>query len=237
MAYDVGYWNEVRQRIASMGRIDAHHELLFGSATHKYAIFAPVSEERLYNFELLNDIELPQEYRSFLAAFGAGGAGPDHGIENFAQLETESVRDRFHLTETQDWPDDDNDPIWALPGLLTICTSGCATDWSIEINGPQPGTMWVNAGPGDMLMRQQTFGAWYAKWLDRVEQGLQKYETILGMIALGAKMPQILADCECEAVEIQRDKETYVKFTGVPGRFRTDGNDLTPVDVGASWIK
>ncbi|MEO9518158.1 MAG: SMI1/KNR4 family protein [Paracoccaceae bacterium] len=237
--YDVEFWTDARRRVLSISRIDAKNELLFFSASHKYAIFPPVSEKRLSTFELRNDVEIPQDYRSFLATFGAGGVGPGHGIYDFTELESESVKDSFHLTASREWSDDDDDddddPIWGFPGLLTICTSGCAIDWLIEINGPQPGTMWVVNDAE--LRRCQNFGAWYAEWLDRIELGLQKYNAILDMIAFGAQIPQILSDCRFEVVEYKCGNETYTGFKGVPGRFRKNGADLVLADVGSAWIE
>src|SRR5690242_17580221 len=147
MIKDNDYWRDAKTRIAALKRIDSGLELVFGSKGHKYHVLEPVSEARLRAFEFRNGVPIPAEYRSLLASFGSGGAGPDYGICDFRKLETVSVREKFYLTESQAWPYDADDPIWKLPGLLTISTSGCAIDWYIEMNGPQPGTMWVDAGP------------------------------------------------------------------------------------------
>jgi hypothetical protein len=171
-----------------------------------------------------------------LAAFGAGGAGPDYGIYDFAKIESVSVQERFHLTDSTEWPDDDDDRMWDLPGLLPVSTSGCAIDWSIEINGPQPGTMWVNAGPGDRLMRCGTFGTWYEQWLDRVELGLQRFKRVSELIGSNATLRQIADDCGVEPIEFNWDGIEYLRFPGVPGRIRADGDRVQSFDVGTCWI-
>ena len=219
-----------------MSQIDTRCELVFGSSMHRYMAYEPVSEERLAKFESINGVELPPEYRSFLTSFGAGGAGPDYGIYDFAKIESVSVRDRFHLTDTSEWPEDDDDRIWDLPGLLPISTSGCAIDWSIEINGPQPGTMWVDAGPGDRLMRCETFGTWYGQWLDRVELGLHKFKRVFELISSNATLREIADDCGVEATEFKWDGITYLRFPGIPGRIRAVGDRVQTFDVGTCWI-
>ena len=103
MKIDVDYWTEVRQRIIEMRHIDFSCNMVFGSNSHKYKINRRVSERRLRAFEVKNDVELPSEYRAFLTAFGAGGAGPDYGIYSFARIGSHSVRERFHLTESCEW--------------------------------------------------------------------------------------------------------------------------------------
>ncbi len=234
MTKDAEYWIEARQRVIEMRRIDSRHNLVFGSLSHKYQILKRVSEERLLDFELKNDVQIPAEYRSFLTSFGAGGAGPDYGIYDFRKVDSVSVEGRFHLTDSQEWPDDDDDPLWDLPGLLNISTSGCSHDWWIEINGPQPGTMWVNAG--DRLLRSDSFGAWYGQWLDRVEWGLQKHKLIADMIASGAKISEIAAECGVEPRVLKQNGVTYIHFKGIPGRIGADGDRPLAFDVGGYQI-
>ena len=236
MKIDVDYWTEVRQRIIEMRHIDFSCNMVFGSNSHKYKINRRVSERRLRAFEVKNDVELPSEYRAFLTAFGAGGAGPDYGIYSFARIGSHSVRERFHLTESCEWPEDDDDPIWDLPGLLPISTSGCGIDWSIEINGPQPGTMWVDAGPGDQLMRCDSFGTWYSKWLDRIEDGLRKYQVIAEMVFWGTAVEEISKAIDVEPYAIEDDGASYLRFQDVPGRIRTDGKRALSLEVGGCWI-
>jgi hypothetical protein len=217
--------------------MDSRLDLVFGSNGHKYEVFPPVDEARLQGFEAANGVPIPCEYRSFLAAFGGGGAGPDYGIYNFIKLETVSVRERFSLTESRAWPKEDDDPLWRLPGLLTISTSGCAIDWFIEINGPQPGTMWVNAGPCVELMRCDSFGTWYGSWLDRVELGLQKYEVLRTLVSRRASVQNVKDALAVEPHDFEREGVRYLRFRGVPGQVRHDGQTTLALEVGPCWIE
>lgn len=236
MAKDSDYWTEARQRIFAISKIDSSCELVFGSKGHKYELLSPVPERQLVAFENKNDVPLPSEYRSFLRNFGAGGAGPDYGVYDFRTIESVSVKERFHLSESTAWPEADDDPMWDLPGLLPISTSGCAIDWSIEVNGPEPGTMWVDAGPGNQLMRCESFGTWYGSWLDRIEYGVHKYKLILSLIASHATMQQIVNECGRVPIRFEWDGVAYLKFDGIPGRFRVDGDEVLSFDVGPCWI-
>ena len=233
MTKDAEYWIDARRRIVEMREIDSRFELVFASSSHKYKILDPVCEERLLEFESKNGVQIPAEYRSFLTSFGAGG-GPGYGIYDFRKVESVSVKQRFHLTDSQEWPDDDDDPIWDLPGLLNISTSGCGHDWSIEINGPQPGTMWVNAG--DRLQRCDSFGTWYGEWLDRVEWGLQKHKIIADMIASGAAISEIAIECGVEPIVLKQNGVTYIHFKGIPARIGADGDRAISFDAKDYWI-
>lgn len=109
-------------------------------------------------------------------------------------------------------------------------------DWSIEINGPQPGTMWVDAGPGDRLMRCGTFGTWYEQWLDRVELGLQRFKRVSELIGANATIRQITDDCGVQPTEFNWDGIAYLRFPGIPGRIRAKGDRVQSFDVGTCWI-
>ncbi|WP_029631990.1 SMI1/KNR4 family protein [Zavarzinella formosa] len=153
MAKDAAYWRGAKARVAAFQKADPRLELVFGSKGHKYELLPPVAEPHLNACEAAHGVSIPPDYRTFLAVMGAGGAGPDYGLYDFRTMDASHVGERFPLTESHEWPEADDDPLWRLPGLMTISTSGCAIEWFIEVNGPQPGTMWVDAGPGNELMR------------------------------------------------------------------------------------
>lgn len=230
------FWSDARDRIAKLRRIDTGCQLVFGASGHRYATPDPVDEARLAAFEAANAVSLPAEYRAFLTTFGSGGAGPDYGIYDFGRVESVSVKERFFLTKSTPWPDNDDDPMWKRPGLLPVSTSGCAIDWSIEVNGPQPGTMWVDAGPGDQLMRCESFGTWYADWLDRIEHGVQTYSVVSKMAESGSTLAEIAEAIGIEPYKSTWDGETLHGFRGVPGRIRLDGERVGSMDFGVNKL-
>ncbi len=235
--FDDRYWHAARRRIATLASLDPRRELVFASESHDYRVLDPVSEQQLANFERASANRLPHDYRAFLLHYGAGGAGPDYGIYDFHHLDRANVSLRFPLTATQDWPEDGRDPLWKRPGLLTISTSGCAIDWYLEVNGPQPGTMWVNAGPGEQLMRTESFGAWFSDWLDRVERGVHAHVVIRRLVERGAGFTEIAASIDAKSYSFHACGVDYVGFLGIPGRLQIADDRVVQLDVGTSWIE
>lgn len=233
---DSEFWTDARKRISAIRAIDKQFELVFGSQSHRYRIAKTVSERRIKSYEAKHQIELPHEYRLFLKHFGAGGPGPYYGVREFSKVESYGVAGRLEITESTPWPDNDDDPLWNLPGLLYLATEGCAIDRFIEINGPQPGTMWVDAGPGSELAKGDSFGTWYAAWLDRIERGLEQYEILRTLADQDATVQSMKAAVDAEAYEFTWDDVPYIGFRDVPGRIRYKGNTVVGFDVGTNWI-
>ncbi|MFF4344681.1 SMI1/KNR4 family protein [Kitasatospora sp. NPDC001540] len=89
-------WTGVRERVAALR---PHSGRVFGSGRHRFALADRLDEARIAEAERRLGIVLPAEYRSFLGAVGAGGAGPDYGL--------------FTLTRTRSgwgWPEQDDEP-------------------------------------------------------------------------------------------------------------------------------
>ncbi|MGW0846462.1 SMI1/KNR4 family protein [Streptomyces sp. NPDC002787] len=72
-------WAGVRQRVVALRGERAAGEV-FGSSGHGWALEEPLSEDALAELEAQVGVRLPEEYRTFLAQVGAGGAGPSYGI-------------------------------------------------------------------------------------------------------------------------------------------------------------
>ena len=59
---------------------------LFGSAKHKYQLNPPIRASFVRTLEEKYGFTLPDDYFRFITEIGDGGAGPDYGIEPFADL-------------------------------------------------------------------------------------------------------------------------------------------------------
>ncbi len=72
-------WAGVRERVAALRE---HPECgkVFGSAGHHFVLEPPLSDDDIADLEATLGIELPSDYRGFLAEVGAGGAGPFYGV-------------------------------------------------------------------------------------------------------------------------------------------------------------
>src|SRR5690606_37985635 len=52
----------------------------FGIESHQWRLNPPIEECQVAEFERHHRIELPSEYRAFIARIGDGGAGPAYGM-------------------------------------------------------------------------------------------------------------------------------------------------------------
>lgn len=233
----IKYWQDALARIRKIRIIDRNNELVFGSKWHKYEPCGPVSEKDIECFEESHSVKIPHDYRTFLLVIG-GGPGPHYGIYSFTDVKSYSpnVGQKFTLTESTEWPESDDDPMWDFPGLLNISTSGCATDWFIEVNGNQPGTMWVDSGSGYQLAKMESFKSWYSAWLDRIEKGLLAYLKLETLVKANATLSCIEKELNIEAADFNWDGVTYKRFNGIPGRVTLYSGTAVLIDTGPCWI-
>jgi hypothetical protein len=69
----------VRRRLELLREADRDRRV-FGASDHGYQFEPPLAEPRLRSWERDHGIELPADYRAFIADLGNGGAGPFYGI-------------------------------------------------------------------------------------------------------------------------------------------------------------
>lgn len=85
-------WQGVRERVAVLRAHPDHqkvHGVRFGNEGHGFAFEDVLSPEALEALESWPGVALPEEYRSFLAEVGAGGAGPGYGLFPVRRLANE----------------------------------------------------------------------------------------------------------------------------------------------------
>lgn len=69
--------------------IDAKYEM-FGASTHQYRLNPPIERELVRAAEQKYGFTLPEDYFRFITEVGDGGAGPDYGIQPFADFLVEA---------------------------------------------------------------------------------------------------------------------------------------------------
>ncbi len=181
------FWANAREKVKSFDALD-DRRMIFGARVrgfgHDYKILPTIPERDLIAFERRTGLSLPLEFRTYLEAFGAGGAGPEYGIYDFRD-------EGFHMdlsvpfprSEDVWYPDDpesdstEDDPVWQLPGLAYICDHGCATYSLIELNGPDPGRVWTEWAEG--IMKRSRFVEFYQDWIEKTETRLSQYRQLL----------------------------------------------------------
>jgi hypothetical protein len=75
-------WEGVRERVERLRSADGRRwgGSVFGANGHRFELLPPLSPAALAEVEAQFEVALPDDYRSFLAAVSAGGAGPDYGL-------------------------------------------------------------------------------------------------------------------------------------------------------------
>ncbi|WP_330302071.1 MULTISPECIES: SMI1/KNR4 family protein [unclassified Streptomyces] len=178
-------WDEdgVRARIREMAAQDPGRER-FGADTHGYELTPPLPETEIRAFEETHGIDLPTQYRSFVAEVGNGRAGPCHGLmpltvprpeadEEWA-VDDEWEQDRrlgrlarpFPLTEPL--PGRINPLTDALPqGTLMLAEQGCGIFIRLILNDPRTGEIWqIDPDWGGFVPVSPDFRTWYTDWLE-----------------------------------------------------------------------
>lgn len=236
----IKYWTELRAEVKTFGEVD-DLGVIFGSRTegfgHQYKALPVVPENELVEFERRTGLDLPLEYRTYLQVYGSGGAGPDYGIYDFhTHVRNGDFPDPFPLADAEAGFDlDDDDPAWDLPGLATICSHGCAIESSIELNGPNPGTIWCDSG--GVMWNAGSFYDFYRKWADKTRLRIKRYgrlKTIkIGKTWYGSpeKIPfddiVEIMDCPFREVNSQEsgsadEGEIWIYFEETPGKVVLD---------------
>ncbi|WP_369224156.1 SMI1/KNR4 family protein [Streptomyces sp. R39] len=175
--------DDVRARIREMAAQDPGRER-FGADTHRYEVTPALPEAEIRAFEESHGVDLPMEYRSFVAEVGNGPAGPCHGLmpltvarpeagEEWA-MDDEWEEDRLpgRLAEpfplTEPLPGRIGEPTDALTrGTLMLAEVGCGSFVRLVLNGPHVGEVWqIDPDWGGFIPASPGFRTWYTDWLE-----------------------------------------------------------------------
>jgi len=139
----------------------------------------PLPEPVLSAFEHEHGIELPEDYRWFLAEIGNGGYGPPpYGLAPLTDALDETgakanvhIGRRYPLTEPWVWEDEPEADPGAVDaayefGRIFLGTDGCGLLWVLVVAGPARGEVWSVSGEGAGPHEPRAgFLGWYAEWL------------------------------------------------------------------------
>lgn len=76
--------SEVQKILDAARQLDPGYAL-FGAKKHQYRLRPPLAPALIHKIEARHGLELPEDYVYFLTEIGDGGAGPDYGIDSFAE--------------------------------------------------------------------------------------------------------------------------------------------------------
>lgn len=148
---------------------------IFGSDSHKYKFNPCVSGQQIIEFEQVNNIVLPKDYRDFLLRVGNGGSGPAYGLLKLSEwnIELDITGDNFLSTpfpDTAKWNNErdfdmENDDIYEseefqrweeeyfsnkhVTGSMRICHYGCAIYYLLVVSGTEKGNVWIDDRAND----------------------------------------------------------------------------------------
>lgn len=144
---------------------------IFGANSHCYKTNPLLSESEIHDFEIKNQIKLPEGYREFLKQVGNGGAGPYYGLQAlqdglFASLDYKNPNELVELSKefpcTEPWnanvegmenaTEEQYDEIFAKEyanpvlqyGILRLSNYGCGVSLNLIVNGKEYGNIWVD---------------------------------------------------------------------------------------------
>ncbi|WP_299617842.1 SMI1/KNR4 family protein [Pelagibius sp.] len=242
------FWQEMKETVRCFRKED-RDRIVFGARRkrfarilgqptggHDYRILPTVADKVLLDFERQNKTALPPAYRTYLQVFGAGGAGPNYGIDDFAKVPPGHdfstpfpYRESLLDDDYYDWPTYEDG--WGFPGLLHISDLGCACDALLELNGPQPGTVWHETEDG--FLKQGRFADYYREWARDTRRYIDSHATLRSFANRvdwwgrysHLKLDEILEAVDCEhhssedwSIMQVPEGEVWVMFHGIPGK-------------------
>ncbi len=148
----------------------------YSGRAHGYALAPPLDAEALRALEARIGTRLPEDYRLFLTAVGASGAGPFNGIldPRAPGVVGGAIGD----------PARPFDPAVVgsrpIDGVLALCDHGSGLLSVLVVNGAEAGTMWFDARADDADLQPHiapdgtprlSFADWYLDWLEEPSVG------------------------------------------------------------------
>ena len=163
---------------------------VFGSDQHRYRFNAPLDDEQILEFEQRSGVQLPNDYRHFFTCISNGGAGPNYGVQPFAEA-------TIGCSPSTPFPsigERHQEPIGSfdysnVPGAVWLSDNGCATFDSLIVNGESFGKVWTVLEERDYC-RSESFTSWYVGWA-RSAINTIKRENLLQSISCGMTLKEV----------------------------------------------
>jgi tetratricopeptide (TPR) repeat protein len=163
---------EFRERLRLLAAVDRDRRV-FGASVHGYELAPPLSDAELAELERRLG-PLPEEYRRFVQALGAHGAGPYYGLVPPAppilpgdEGGPDPARPFLGGAETaHDAPPPGGAHL--LDGTVALADNGCGGRSLLVLRGPHAGEIWIDWTPerGGVVREARSLLEWYQQWLD-----------------------------------------------------------------------
>lgn len=142
----------------------------FGSSRWKYKL-EKISESELTSFEKKNQIDLPNDFREFIAELGFG-ASPVYGVNPQILLSL----DKWVVEDGDDEEDyEEFKPLY--DGYIVIAEYGCGIESVIIVDGDNKGEIWHYVDYSLHKLNDNYYD-WYLRWTENLIKILEKGEHI-----------------------------------------------------------
>lgn len=168
--------------------------LVFGASSHQYKVDRKLTQKELTQWQVENQVTLPESYAQFLTEVGNGGAGPYYGLYSIGKAASYTASHALHskcvlypeMTK-EDWnhlieplirDEDISDLEYeaarerVLGGMLCIGTQGCEYDMYLILEGTYRGkvvyTSDFHPDHPFFFVYEEHFLDWYERWLDEI---------------------------------------------------------------------
>ncbi|MFD1370814.1 hypothetical protein [Actinoplanes sichuanensis] len=182
------------EHVEVLRRLDRGRDV-FGAERHHWQVRPPLGEQPVATLEQDLGYRLPAGYRTYLTAYGNGGAGPLFGIRTFPSHLSATERTRLrrpfpgmaavHRRLASEGVDVDADGYFEvddealletlLNGTWRIADDGCGHHARIVLHGADAGTILTVNLEGGIYDTGQDFPGWSLSWL---EQHRKRYEAV-----------------------------------------------------------
>lgn len=191
------------EKMDALGRADPECRV-FGASEHRWARLEPLGEEEVGRLEAERNVRLPEDYRYYIAAISAGGAGPYYGLVPPGQADEwlrrhvgeaaplwgapfQPMRAVFdEPDENEEEPDDEDFDEIARPGphgydgCMFVSMQGCGYFSVLVLTGEHSKEVWSETQDcgGALEPEAPSFLEWMEGWADRalLEWATQRVE-------------------------------------------------------------
>ena len=156
------FWRAAKRKVEEFAMVDSKDSPIFGDGDN-FHVYPTMSLSEIQQIEKKKSITLPDEFKSYLMHYGAGGAGPPaYNVINLRKAFARTTFDKpfvykAHYSE---------DGIEDFSGLMYIGEDGCGTEFFIELKGQSVGQIYCNWGSVGADSSSGNIRDFYESWLD-----------------------------------------------------------------------
>lgn len=173
----------IREGVTFLARLDRSLRI-FGASRHGYRLGELASLGSVLEIEQSCAVELPLDYRYFMASISDGGAGPNYGIKPMSQiLRCCDPGKPFDINNCCDAD--------SCTGVVWLTDNGCATTTNLIVNSANSfGKTCDLYFEESRVTIGATFRDWYLGWLNGAIRMLMK-EPITTKVKKGMKLDDV----------------------------------------------